>query len=518
MAGAQLCYVALGGNLGDSLRYISRAVRRVAELDGVKLCRTSSLFRTSPQYVADQPSFLNAVAEVELSPGRSSDLHSLLLDFKRIEGDVGRTPGGQRRGPRIVDLDLVAVGEERLDIAGGDYPLEIPHGRMHERDFVLMPLSELCPGWRHPTRPGRPTVSEMLASVMPPDRHSDAAPGMAPQQVLPASGGLHGRAGALWNRGDKTLVMGILNVTPDSFSDGGENLQLDDAIASAQAMVDAGAHIIDIGGESTRPGAVEVPPEQEAARVVPLVAALRARAGFDDVTLSVDTRKSVVARHAVEAGADWINDVSGGGFDPEMLRTAAELMAPIVLMHSRGTPETMNDMVRYDSLLEDVIRHLLERRRAAQEAGVPSWNIILDPGIGFAKKLEENLAILGRCPELVEALRPSPVLIGASRKRFLSTILGESDPKATVFATAATTASATAAGVDVVRVHDVREMAQTARMSDEIFRRRIRGNFAKHFVCIHLFYWAWLFVEELLGKVLLVHVCSRMRVRHRSCS
>lgn len=275
------------------------------------------------------------------------------------------------------------------------------------------------------------------------------------------------------------MIMGILNVTPDSFSgDGGDNFNsLEDAVRSARAMVDAGAHIIDVGGESTRPGAAVVPPEHELARVIPVIRALR-ESGMDDVTISIDTRKAVVARAAVEAGADWINDVSGGEFDAGMLAAAAELMAPIVLMHMKGTPETMNSLVDYTSVLDDVTGHLVARRRAAQEAGVPAWNIVLDPGIGFAKKLDENMALLRHCPEMVNRLSPSPVLVGASRKRFLRTILGESDARRTVFGNAAVTTAVAAAGVDIVRVHDVQAMAQTARVSDQIYRRSPKGGSA----------------------------------------
>jgi len=457
------CFIALGGNLGDRLRSLSRALRRLAGLDGLRLRGTSSLYLTAAQYVTEQPPFLNAVAEFELSPARQGDLHGLLLDLKKIEAELGRRPG-LHHGPRVVDLDIVAVGDAQLSVAWGEHPLEVPHALMHERDFVLLPLAELCPQWRHPGLLGMPTARELLRGIQ-----GSTSPGAWPERVFPLAGGLHGRPeGALWRRSERTLLMGVVNATPDSFSDGGKHARAEDAVAAAQAMLEAGADILDVGGESTRPGATEVPVDEEIRRVAPVVRAIRERA--PGATISVDTRKAAVARAAVAAGADWINDVSGGEFDPLMLATAAELMTPIVLMHMKGTPQTMNALASYASLIEEVGEQLIAQRSAAQAAGVPSWNVILDPGIGFAKTLEQNLLVLRRCGALVERLQPSPVLVGASRKRFLGTILSEPDATRRVFGNAAATAAAIAGGVDLVRAHEVREMAQTARVCDRIFR------------------------------------------------
>jgi len=467
------CFLALGGNIGDRFRFLSKGLCRVCSLEGVKLRRTSSLFSTSPQYVTDQPPFLNAVAELELSAARLGDIQGLLDDLKTIEEEVGRVKGGQRRGPRVLDLDIVAVGESQIDISTGKHPLKIPHDGMHERDFVLVPMAQLCPDWRHPGLEGRPTLTDLVARL-----RAGAANGVPagasldswPQQLIPVSGGLSGRGlGLLRARGEATLIMGILNATPDSFSDGGDHLKVEDAVAAARAMHEGGAHIIDVGGESTRPGAAEVHVEEEINRVVPVIRAIR-DAGLE-VTISVDTRKAAVASAAVEAGADWINDVSGGEFDSNMLSTAAKTMAPIVLMHMKGTPETMKSLATYSSLLADVENHLRKRRAAAEAAGVPSWNIIIDPGVGFAKTMDHNLLLLRQCGDMVKHLAPTPVLLSASRKRFLGTILDEPDAKRRVFGNAATTAAAVAGHVDIIRVHDVREMAQTALVSDRIFRQ-----------------------------------------------
>jgi len=464
MSADKLCYVALGSNLGDRLRLLSRALRDLAALPGVRLTRTSSLYETSPQYVTDQPRFLNAVAEVELSTGRLEALPELLSDLKGIEAALGRRSGA-RWGPRPVDLDIIAVGQRHLSEPNAPFPLEVPHLRMHERDFVLVPMAELSPQWRHPVR--HATVAELLNALDVAAKDSEQPP--RPVQVIPAAGGLHGRQdGAVWVRGERTLVMGILNVTPDSFSDGGDYLLAEAASAAAQAMLEAGADIIDVGGESTRPGAPEVPIDEEIGRVVPIIRAIRERR--PNATISVDTRKAAVAREAVAAGADWINDVSGGSFDPAMLPIAAELMAPVVLMHMKGTPETMNSLAVYDALIEELGDSLAACRDTAEASGVPKWNVALDPGIGFAKTMEHNLAVLRHCGDLVTRLQPSPLLIGASRKRFLGAILGEEDPKRRVFGNAACTAAAVAGGADFVRVHEAREMAQVCAVSDRIFR------------------------------------------------
>ena len=170
------------------------------------------------------------------------------------------------------------------------------------------------------------------------------------------------------------------------------------------------------------------------------------------------------------AGADWINDVSGGEFDSGMLAVTAELLAPIVLMHMRGTPDTMNSMATYINVVDEVTDHLVSRRAAAEAAGVPSWNIILDPGIGFAKNLDHNLSLLQSCASLMARVAPSPVLIGASRKRFLGTILNEPDAKKRSYGNAAVTAIAIAGEADVIRVHEVREMSQVARVCDRVYR------------------------------------------------
>lgn len=267
--------------------------------------------------------------------------------------------------------------------------------------------------------------------------------------------------------GDHTLVMGVLNVTPDSFSDGGLSFDTDAAVAKGLRLADEGADVVDVGGESTRPYADPVSVGDEISRVVPVVAAL-AESG---VIVSVDTRKPEVAAAALEAGAQIVNDVTALGTDgmAEVCRSAG---AAVVLMHMQGTPGTMQDAPAYRDVVAEVGEFLVERATAAEAAGVGRDQICLDPGIGFGKTLEHNLVLLGHLPSLVDL--GYPVLLGASRKAFLGAILESAGHRIEAAgrdtATAATTTLAIASGVAVVRVHDVAGTLQVARVADAIVR------------------------------------------------
>jgi 2-amino-4-hydroxy-6-hydroxymethyldihydropteridine diphosphokinase/dihydropteroate synthase len=272
-----------------------------------------------------------------------------------------------------------------------------------------------------------------------------------------------------------THIMSILNVTPDSFSDGGKNYDRDEDALRRTILehVEAGATIIDVGGQSTRPGAVQADSEEELRRVLPAINVMRSL-NLDNVAISVDTYRADVAEAAIKAGAHIINDVSAGLMDDNMLHTAAKLACTICLMHMRGTPETMNYMTDYpNGLLETIGQELLERVHAAEEAGIRRWRIILDPGIGFAKTQEQNLELLRRFEELraYPGLENFPWLVGTSRKAFIGRITGVKEAKERIWGTAASVAAAVQGGADIVRVHDVREMAQVARMSDAIWRK-----------------------------------------------
>ncbi len=263
--------------------------------------------------------------------------------------------------------------------------------------------------------------------------------------------------------------MGILNVTPDSFSDGGAYRGPDEAAARGAAMAAEGADIIDVGGESTRPGAGSVPADEELARVVPAVRALRERT---DALVSVDTMKAVVAREALAAGADIVNDVSALRFDPDMAEVVAAAGAPVVLMHMRGTPATMQSFPAYRDLFGEISAFLAERLEAARAAGIAAERIILDPGIGFGKTAEDNLALIDGLAFL-EAL-DRPVLVGASRKGFIGRTLGL-EPGERLEGSLAAGVLSVARGAHILRVHDVRSTRRAADMADAILSRGASG-------------------------------------------
>ncbi|CAH0121548.1 Dihydropteroate synthase [Paenibacillus sp. CECT 9249] len=270
--------------------------------------------------------------------------------------------------------------------------------------------------------------------------------------------------GASIELGARTLVMGILNVTPDSFSDGGQYNDIERAVERAKAMVAEGADMIDIGGESTRPGSEEVGMSEELERVVPIVQALQA--AMPGVPLSVDTYKAEVARQSLAAGAHIINDIWGFKRDPDMAAVAAEAGCPVILMHNRDNRD-------YADYVCDVLNDLRESVRIALAAGVEERNIILDPGVGFAKDYGKDLTIMHHLDEV--AALGYPVLLGTSRKRFIRNTL-HLEVNDVVEGTAATVALGIAQGCQIVRVHDVREIKRTVRMCDAI----LYGSGGKH--------------------------------------
>ncbi len=265
--------------------------------------------------------------------------------------------------------------------------------------------------------------------------------------------------------GERTLVMGIVNVTPDSFSDGGMFDGTDDAVKHGIALVADGADILDVGGESTRPGADPVEPEQEIARVVPTIERLVAETPV--TAISVDTRRAEVARAAIEAGAAIVNDVSAAA-DPGTLPLVRDSGAGLVLMHMQGEPRTMQQHPRYDDVVAEVRDALARRIGAAVAAGITRQHLCVDPGIGFGKELGHNLALLHD----IAAFRQLrvPLMVGASRKRFIGQLTGVDDPAERLEGTAGAVAWCAAQGVDIVRVHDVRAMARVVAVVDAIAR------------------------------------------------
>ncbi|PWA03023.1 hypothetical protein BB558_000811 [Smittium angustum] len=491
----------------------SRDLRRLVERVS-RVCDTGFLYETKAMYVVDQPGFLNTAFKVETK----KTPHELLVELKKIESDMGRDFNAQRFGPRVIDLDILFY--DSLVLESED--LVIPHPRCHERHFQLQPVIDMNPYVLHNKLTTTvDTLSKKLVTI-------DGVPNDV-VQVMPLSNSEISGKLVIVPVGEnkkETIAMGIVNTTPDSFSDGG---MLDDSETAADYAVklfDQGAQIIDIGGQSTKPGAESVSISEEISRVAPVIANIRNRQNGNKYLISVDTFVAKVAREALDAGADIINDVSGGDADPEMFKLAAEKGCPIVIMHMRGTPKTMNSLTDYGSAGDmgsgkgDVVLgirfELAKKVRAALNAGIPRFNIILDPGIGFAKTHEQNFEILRRLSELTgeplysvnskstinfrspklspnlgsltgstemssqyhEKLAASlvgyPVLIGCSRKRFIGLATGKENPKDRVYGTAATVTSAIQGNAAIVRIHDVESLVDVIKVSDSIYKPNVQ--------------------------------------------
>ncbi|MEY2490034.1 MAG: dihydropteroate synthase [Verrucomicrobiota bacterium] len=259
------------------------------------------------------------------------------------------------------------------------------------------------------------------------------------------------------------LIMGVLNVTPDSFSDGGEFFTTATAIEHGARMAAEGAEIIDVGGESTRPDAEPVSAEEELARVLPVIVKLRERIS---AFISIDTTKAVVAREALEAGASIINDVTGGRGDPEMMKLAAEKKAALIIMHMQGTPRTMQTNPRYDDVVTEVADFFRQQYARALECGIDSMAIAFDPGIGFGKTVEHNLALLANLPHL--RVHDRPIVVGVSRKSSLGKMIGSAEISDRLAPTIAFTALLRERGANVLRVHDVKENAAALRVTERL--------------------------------------------------
>ena len=259
------------------------------------------------------------------------------------------------------------------------------------------------------------------------------------------------------------MIMGVLNVTPDSFSDGGEHFSTDKAVAHALRMVGEGAHIIDVGGESTRPGAEPISTDEEANRVLPVIENLRGRT---DVLISIDTAKAVVANAALDAGASIVNDVTGGRGDVEMMSLIGRRRAAFIIMHMQGTPPTMQIAPHYIDVVSEVADFFRQQYTRALEYGIDAMAIAFDPGIGFGKTLEHNLELLGNLARL--RVHDRPMVVGVSRKAFLGKLIGSSDMADRLAPTVAVTALLRSSGAEIFRVHDVKENLAGLRIAEAI--------------------------------------------------
>ncbi|KAK7562968.1 folic acid synthesis protein-like protein [Phyllosticta paracitricarpa] len=470
-------FIALGSNMGDRISTIEKACRAMESHGDIRILRTSNLWETEPMYVEDQDKFLNGACEIEttLNPiqllDRLQDIEIRLERNKTID-----------KGPRTIDLDILLYGNTCVS----EPRLTIPHPLMREREFVLRPLCEMIPDAVLPGA-GPESLSRYLAKLEP--RSSEAISTVTPlSPTLPPIMALR--------RDRPTYVMAILNMTPDSFSDGGalqsngptSHPEGDGAHFSADAnavkrtvseTVGAGCTILDVGGQSTRPGAPEVSEAEEVRRVLSAIDLIRSMRLAAKAAISVDTYRASVAERAIQAGAHIVNDVSSGTMDPKLLPTVAKLGCTICLMHMRGTPQTMSSLTEYkDGIVAGVAEELKERIRIAEAAGIRRWRIILDPGFGFAKTLEQNLELLRRFNELRAwpGLEGFPWLIGTSRKRFIATASGVSNIRARDEPTIVTTAAAIQGGADIVRLHPSDGMMAPVRMADAIWRHAGRAS------------------------------------------
>ncbi|PGH18698.1 dihydropteroate synthase [Polytolypa hystricis UAMH7299] len=448
-------FIALGSNMGNRVSMIEKACQ---EMDnrGIKVKRTSSLFETAPMYVTEQETFVNGVCEVEtsLSP------ITLLDALQSIENDMGRRKLIDK-GPRVIDLDILLYDNAQYS----DERLSIPHKLMLEREFVLRPLCQLIPEEVHPSSDATTTYQKHLDALPPSDP--------VPLAITPISASFPSLNPS--NPKRPTHIMAVLNVTPDSFSDGGSHTpsNLSALTETVRIFIRLGATIIDIGGESTRPDAPSVTADEELARVIPTIEHIRSLPEAQNIAISIDTCRALVAEAAVNAGADIINDVSAGLLDPAMLPTMARLQKTVILMHMRGTPHTMTKLTDYPTgVIPGVGQELLERIRAAEDAGIRRWRIVADPGIGFAKNQTQNLALLrdGQGLRDFKGLEQIPWLVGTSRKGFVGRITRVEKPSERVWGTAAAVTAAVRGGADIVRVHDIKEMVQVVRMADAIYR------------------------------------------------
>lgn len=497
LAPVQTAYIAFGSNQGNQLQNIDTALKHLDLHPNITLQSTSSLYVLKPMYHTDQADFYNGVARITC---KNMTPHELLKFLKEIEYKHLAREKEFDNGPRTIDLDIIFYGNATVNTSD----LTVPHKLMLERTFVLQPLCELvAPDYIHPVtaEPVHDHLRKLLATIPDPSVQESSELLL----VVPGNGKHH--LTFSHNSKKATLIMGIFNATPDSFSDGGRRFELskEEIVKAVLKLKEDGANIIDVGGVSTRPGSKEPSADEELARVVPVIEAIRSTRELDDIFISVDTYRAVVADAVLEKGADIINDISMGTFDSGLFAVVAKHGCGYIMSHTRGTPATMSKLTEYgpsDELLVEyqidlyhgllapeaepvvngVCRELAAQLQIAMEQGVRKWQVIIDPGIGFAKTVSQNLTLLRRARTLKQyaqndlklgiytSFHGLAVLVGTSRKKLLGTITGRENASERMIPTAASVVASVQQNTDIVRVHDVAEVKEAVQTADAIYK------------------------------------------------
>lgn len=512
-----VAYITFGSNSGNPVENISKALK-LLETYEIKVVATSSMYISKPMYHIDQDNFFNGAIKVSF---HDKSPHDLLKILKEIEYDHISRKKDFDNGPRLIDLDIILFD----DVAINTPDLIIPHKLMLERSFVLQPLCELLPSdFIHPVsaEPIHNHLLQLLKSK--PNVSIQESSDLIQYTPIPRLSNVKDNGfqfDQLHNK-HQTLIMGIVNLTPDSFSDGGQNFgkSIAQLEKTAIKLLEDGATLIDIGGVSTRPGSTEPTESEELSRILPVLKAFRSSSNekLARCIISIDTYRSNVAEACIKEGADIINDISMGLYDPRIFDVVAKYGVPYVMNHTRGTASTMSkltvyeantndDIIEYisdpfngqinpqlgpdvDNLIKGVSREISLQALKAFKSGVRKWQLIIDPGIGFAKNLEQNLSIIGNASyfkkysilsneksetstidHLYFSMNGLPLLLGPSRKKFLGTLTNEPVASNRILSTAASITAVVQQGADIVRVHDVKENKSAILIADAIYRQ-----------------------------------------------
>jgi dihydropteroate synthase len=415
-----MIFIALGANLpsefGSPYATIKRAVSEISKND-MAILYQSPVYLTAPVPISDQPWYHNAVIGVTTKKSPEQ----LIQILQSIETKFGRVRT-ERNAPRLIDLDIVSYHDAVLN----SDELTIPHPRAHERAFVLCPLRDIAPNWIHPV--SKKSLSQLI----------DELP--KEQEI---------------KKENRPLIMGVVNVTPDSFSDGGQYDTAEKAIVHGLKLIEEGADILDIGGESTRPNAPAISPEDEQKRIIPVIEALRNSGAL----ISVDTRNAFTMREALKVGAGMVNDVTALNWDKDALSVVANSDCRVCLMHMQGNPQTMQMNPTYQDVVREVYEYLDDRIRVCKQAGIAKERLIVDVGIGFGKTLNHNIELLKNLSRFHDL--GVEVLLGTSRKSFVEKICERPiPPQHRLAGSLATIAKACNANINYVRVHDVADTRQ----------------------------------------------------------